>query len=144
MCALCGDADVASEATDEAFSRCYVRWERVGQMGSPLGWTLRVAQNAMRRTMRRRAIERRLIRTRVPPPSALDQSFVEAEELLSRLSPRQRTAMILRYVADLPEADIAVAMSTSRGTVASTLFDARKRLAADPVVSSMKETSRDA
>ena len=40
-----------------------------------------------------------------------------------------RTAIVLRYVADLPEADIAEALHVSRGTVASNLSDARKALA---------------
>ena len=36
---------------------------------------------------------------------------------------------MLRYVADLSEADIAEALQVSRGTVASNLSDARKALA---------------
>jgi RNA polymerase sigma-70 factor (ECF subfamily) len=48
---------------------------------------------------------------------------------VAKLPDRQRTAVVLRYVADLPEADIAAAMKVSRGTVASTLSDARKALA---------------
>jgi len=45
------------------------------------------------------------------------------------LPDRQRTAIVLRYVADLPEVDIAEAMHVSRGTVASNLSDARRSLA---------------
>lgn len=37
-------------------------------------------------------------------------------------------AVVLRYIADLPEEDIAAAMGGSRGTVASTRSDARRRL----------------
>ena len=42
---------------------------------------------------------------------------------------RQRTAVVLRYVADLPEAGVAAAMKVRRGTVASTLAAARRSLA---------------
>jgi DNA-directed RNA polymerase specialized sigma24 family protein len=42
---------------------------------------------------------------------------------------RQRTAVMLRYVADFAEADIAEAMGVSRGTVAATLSAARRSLA---------------
>jgi DNA-directed RNA polymerase specialized sigma24 family protein len=45
------------------------------------------------------------------------------------LPDRQRKAIVLRFVADLAEADIAVAMGATRGTVASTLAAARRRLA---------------
>jgi RNA polymerase sigma-70 factor (ECF subfamily) len=37
--------------------------------------------------------------------------------------------MGLRYVADLTEAQVAEVMGVARGTVASTLSDARRRLA---------------
>lgn len=37
--------------------------------------------------------------------------------------------MALRYVADLPEAEIAEIMGVARGTVAATLSSARKQLA---------------
>jgi RNA polymerase sigma factor (sigma-70 family) len=128
MCALCGDAEAARESADEAFSRCYSSWDRVRDMDSPLGWTFRVAQNCLRRSIRRREMERRLLLRRGRGEGVLDQCFVEAREMLDRLSARQRTAMVLRYVIDLPEAEVAAAMHISRGTVASTLFDARRRL----------------
>ena len=45
------------------------------------------------------------------------------------LPDRQRMAVVLRYLADLTEPDIATIMGVSRGTVASTLADARRSLA---------------
>lgn len=45
------------------------------------------------------------------------------------LPERQRQMVVLRYVADLAEGDIAGVLGVSRGTVASTLSDARRRLA---------------
>jgi DNA-directed RNA polymerase specialized sigma24 family protein len=59
----------------------------------------------------------------VPAPAG------EAWDLVRDLAPRQRTAVVLRYVADLTEADIAVVMGVSRGTVSSTLIDARRVIA---------------
>ena len=46
-----------------------------------------------------------------------------------RFPVRQRTAVVLRYVADMTESDIAEAMGITRGTVSSTLADARRRMA---------------
>ena len=54
---------------------------------------------------------------------------LEVWDAVATLSDRQREAIVLRFVADLPEAEIARAMKVSRGTVASTLADARKSLA---------------
>ena len=46
------------------------------------------------------------------------------------LTDRQRTAVALRYVLDLPEADVARIMGIARGTASATLATARRRLAA--------------
>jgi DNA-directed RNA polymerase specialized sigma24 family protein len=51
-------------------------------------------------------------------------------DVVRALPDRQRMAVVLRYVADLAEDDIAVAMGVTRGTVASTLAAARRSLAA--------------
>jgi DNA-directed RNA polymerase specialized sigma24 family protein len=53
----------------------------------------------------------------------------EVWDLVRALPERQRIAVVLRYVADLTEPDIAIAMGIARGTVASTLAAARARLA---------------
>jgi DNA-directed RNA polymerase specialized sigma24 family protein len=53
----------------------------------------------------------------------------EIWEVVRQLSIRQRTAIVLRFVADLTEADIARTMSVSRTTAASALVDGRRNLA---------------
>lgn len=128
MLALSRDRDLASDATDEAFMRALAHWSRVGLMEAPEGWTYRVAVNVLRRTARRRAMERRLLR-RVAAAATADGPDVELWGLLDGLSERQRLAVVLRYIADLPEGEIAVVMGVTRGTVASTLFEARRVLA---------------
>jgi RNA polymerase sigma factor (sigma-70 family) len=128
LLALSGDADLAAEATDEAFTRAVAQWKRVRAMESPGGWTQRVALNVLRRRLRRRRFETRLL-----PRLARDEHEVmptgEVWDLVRALPDRQRVAVVLRYVADLTEPDIAIAMGIARGTVASTLAAARERLA---------------
>jgi RNA polymerase sigma factor (sigma-70 family) len=123
-----GDLELAAEGVDEACSRALERWNRVGAMDSPSGWVYRVAINQASRLVRRRALEDRLFRKMVPKPD-LPAPAGEIWELVESLSPRQRQVVMLRYVADLPEGEIAEALSISRGTVSSTLHDARQRLA---------------
>jgi DNA-directed RNA polymerase specialized sigma24 family protein len=127
LCAVSADPDAAAEATDEAFARALFRWDRVRAMASPEGWTYRVALNLLRRRKRRAAMEVRLRRREgvVDAPCPAGEVWDEVR----RLPERQRTAIVLRYVGDLPEAEIAAAMGVTRGTVASTLADARRRLA---------------
>jgi len=127
---LCGDPDAARDATDEAFVRALERWRRVSQMASPGAWVQTVAMNQVRRVKRRRALELVRLRRRAAAPvevSTGPDGWIW--DVVRRLPHRQRVAVVLRFVADLPEAEIAQVMGISRGTVASTLAAARARLA---------------
>jgi RNA polymerase sigma factor (sigma-70 family) len=139
LCAVSGDRHTAIDATDEAFVRALERWSRVGKMSSPDGWTYRVALNGLRRAKRRAAKERaashHLAITSATPTNP------ELWEAVRALAPRQCQAIALRYVADLPEAEIAEVMGITRGTVASTLADARAQLAQQLGEPSLSEES---
>ena len=128
---VAGDVTVASEVVDEAFARAYERWGRVGGMASPDGWTYRTALNVLRRRQRRLRLEHQLHLRRLTPGPAVappgDWS-IEVWDALRHLPPRERTAVALRYVADLPTDDIAAAMRIAPGTVGATLHSARRRL----------------
>lgn len=128
MTAVAGSLDVAREATDEAFARAWDRWDRVQEMAAAGGWVYKVALNVLRRRMRRASLEQRLLARR-PPLNDVPPAAQEIWELVRDLPERQRTALVLRYVADLPEREIANAMGITRGTVAATLAAARTRLA---------------
>jgi len=125
-----GNPSLGEEAAAEAFALALVHWRRVGAMDSPGGWVYATALNQVRRSWRRTALENRhRQRARLdhaPPPAEPDTALWRA---VASLSPRARTAIALRYVADLTEADVAAAMNVSRGTVATTLSRARKQLA---------------
>jgi RNA polymerase sigma-70 factor, ECF subfamily len=127
---VAGDADLAREATAEAFTRALERWDRVGGMDSPSAWTYRVGVNLLRQRGRRLALERRIVRDdpRSPAPSAVDSDVWDA---VRALPVRQRTAVALRYVCDLPQEEIAAVMGVAVGTVSSSLTAARRRLAAE-------------
>ena len=127
-----GDLDLTRDAVDEACSRAVSAWSRVSAMSSPDGWAYRVALNVARRRLRRRQLEQRLLgrirpRSETAPPE-LPGPTGELRAALARLTERQRLVVGLRYVADLPEAEIARSLGISRSTVSSTLADARARL----------------
>lgn len=123
----CGQVDEAVEAVDEAFARLYERWDSVVANGDPSAWTYRVAVNVLRRRLRRRAMEAVVLR-RARRHGDLAEAGNEIWHLIRPLSPRQRDVLILRYVADLTEAQVADALRISRSTVSSTLADAHRRL----------------
>lgn len=71
MAVTARDLEAARDVTAEAFARALERWDRVGAMASPGGWTCRVALNLLRRRLRRSALEQQLLRRvprREPPP----------------------------------------------------------------------------
>ena len=125
-----GDVELAREAASEACARALQRWRRVKAMAHPTAWAHRVAINVAKRALRRAAAERRLLLRKdepaIPPPEALPEVW----RAVAALPPRQRAAVTLRYVLDLPESQISAAMGIAPGTVAATLHAARARLAA--------------
>jgi RNA polymerase sigma-70 factor, ECF subfamily len=127
MTMWCGSIDAAIDATDEAFVRAFDRWNKVGTMVSRTGWVVTVAMNVVRRQARRRSLEATLLRkqrlvTEMPGPAG--EAFGAVRELPDRL----RRIVLLRYVADLPQAEIAEALGLSRSSVSTALTEAHRRL----------------
>ena len=127
---MAGSTPTAEEIAGEAFARALARWDRVGRMVSPEGWTYRVAVNVLRRRQRRAALEQKFFGRQSPPaPSLPDDTHLEVWEAVRSLAPRSREAIVLRYVSDLTEAAVARAMGISEGAASSLLAEARRTLA---------------
>jgi RNA polymerase sigma factor (sigma-70 family) len=127
------EPDLAQDSADEAFSRAYERWPRVSAMESPTGWTYKVALNYGRRRLLRRRFERALLlrQTRERPAEGNSASGRDMDlwRIVSSLPPRQRTAIVLRYLGDFSELQVAQLMGISAGAASSSLSSARGRLA---------------
>jgi RNA polymerase sigma factor (sigma-70 family) len=123
-----GNREVAEEATAEAFARAYERWSRVRLLVRPGGWVYMVAINEAKRKLRRRTMERSLLLKFHVEPEAPPETGFELWDLVRTLPPRERTAIVLRYVGDLPEAEVARAMGITAGGVAKMLNVARSRI----------------
>lgn len=127
------EPDLAKDSADEAFARAYERWPRVSAMESPTAWTYKVALNDGRRRARRRQIERVLLlwqaRDRFAEEASPDGRDTDLWKIVSSLPGRQRTAIVLRYLGDFSELQVAQLMGISAGAASSTLSAARHRLA---------------
>ncbi|MDX1658277.1 MAG: sigma-70 family RNA polymerase sigma factor [Nitriliruptorales bacterium] len=127
-----GSPDLGEEAASEAFARAYSRWGQVRHMGSPEAWTHRVAVNVAKRRLRRASLERRLLQKNRPVDDTMPPPHPPSEvwEAVDGLPDRMRQAIVLRYVGDLSQADIAAVMGVAPGTVAAHLHAGRERLGA--------------
>jgi len=124
------DRDQARDAAQEAFTRALRRWRKVRDMDRPDGWVYVVAMNLLRDTWRRTA--RHGERGPAPDDGVDNTSAVatrlSVREAIATLPPRQRQAVVLRYLADLPLADVADAMGCATGTVKATLHQAMQSM----------------
>ncbi|MFH7599820.1 SigE family RNA polymerase sigma factor [Streptomyces racemochromogenes] len=135
---LVDDLGTAEDVVQDAFTALYRRYgEQIAEVDNALGYLRTAVVNTARSVLRRR----RTARAWTPPvtpdvPSAeasvvLDEAHREVLAALGRLTPRRRQVLVLRYWADLSEAEIAETLGISRGSVksnASRALDALERI----------------
>lgn len=133
--ALTGNWPVAEDITQEAFARAFKDWQRVAGFERPDSWIRTVTANLATSRLRRLAAEARamgrLRQRREPAPEALPEDVEAFLAALRRLPRRQAQAAALRYVDDLPIAEVAAVMGCATGTAKAHLHAARRRLLAE-------------
>jgi RNA polymerase sigma factor (sigma-70 family) len=129
---LCA-SEIAEDVAQEAMLVAYRRWREVGSMQRPELWVRRTCANLATSQFRRRLIELRatakLAGRRTPAPE-LSEPTGDFWAAVRRLPHRQAQAAALRFIYDMPIADIAVTLGCSEGTVKQHLSRARTALAA--------------
>jgi len=129
---IVGDLQEAEDLVQETLLKVAGRWHRVRRMEHPAAYARRILVNrALDDAGRRSRRRRELTGEALPDRHEETVGFDEHDELLRALAglpPRQRTAIVLRYFLDLPEAEVAAAMKCSLGTVKSTAARGLARL----------------
>jgi RNA polymerase sigma-70 factor (ECF subfamily) len=126
-----GDRIVAEDAAQGAFERAYRKWRSISRLGRPGTWIYVVAlRDARRRLQRRDAPDDGIVPESVSFEEAAVAS-VTIHEALDHLALRQRTAVILRYLAGLSIAEVAEVMGCAEGTVKATLHTGLRRMRVD-------------
>lgn len=127
------DAALAEDAVAEAFARAWARWRQVRTHDQPASWVTRVALNECKSRFRHTRVERRKAHALARPDRVDDPEPGAGHvwEAVARLPEQERTLIALRYVADLPQAEIAEVLGIPAGTVASGLNRGRRRLGID-------------
>ena len=119
---LTGDWDQAEELAQEAMARTWAAWPRVRAYDRPAAFARKVLLNRHRSLLRRAVVEARhrlagRVEERHQPDVAADDLVLW--QALQQLPARQRSAIVLRYYLDLPEAEVARQLGVPVGTVKS-------------------------
>jgi RNA polymerase sigma-70 factor (sigma-E family) len=117
---LAGDRGHAEDLVQTALLKAYRHWRRVSATTSPSAYVRRVLVTSHTSWRRRRSTTEQVVAalpdradTWAEPPDP-DEGLRAA---LRALPPRMRTAVVLRYYADLSEQQAAEAMGCSASTV---------------------------
>jgi RNA polymerase sigma-70 factor (sigma-E family) len=140
---LTGSTHEAEDLLQAALVKVMRRWERIDD---PVAYLRRVMVNQHINLWRRYRL-RELV-TQSPPDRVTNdpaEGVAQRDVLhvaLRSLAPRTRAVVVLRYVVDLPEVEVAAALNCSVGTVKSQASRglAKLRVALDPVA--LSATSR--
>lgn len=128
---LVGSEVVAEDLAAEALARAYARWPHVRSHPNPDAWLLRVVGNLAIDHMRR---------SRHTGPAPLEEPVgndrpehdavlhVDLARAVHRLSSRQQEVVVMRYLVDLSEDEVASSLGMSNGSVKTHLSRASSRL----------------
>jgi RNA polymerase sigma-70 factor (sigma-E family) len=120
---LTGDWHAAEDLVQSSLVKLYQAWPGVDQVGGdPDAYLRRIMVNTQRSWWRarwRREAPMAQLPDRAGGGDDGDQRAlaVSVRQALQRLSPRQRAVLVLRYYEDLSEAEIALLLGCSAGTV---------------------------
>jgi RNA polymerase sigma-70 factor (sigma-E family) len=120
---LTSDRHQAEDAVQTVLARTYVAWRRVRHQDA-YGYARKVLVNHVidkwRRPIRELPTEELPERRSADAPerAVVDQQWLAA--LLGELTGRERAVIVLRHYFDLPEAEVALELGVSVGTVKST------------------------
>jgi RNA polymerase sigma-70 factor (sigma-E family) len=119
---LTGDWHAAEDLVQTSLIKLYRAWPRLETTEEPDAYLRRIMINTHRSWWRARW--RRETPTATPPEDSTADDIAERQAIsavvrqaLAKLPRQQRAVLVLRYAADLPEAEIAELLGCSPGTV---------------------------
>jgi RNA polymerase sigma factor (sigma-70 family) len=113
---ILGSPEIAHDVVQDAFVRVHPRWSSLRE---PRAYLRRAVVNGCRSHQRAAVRQRRAVTRLAGERERASQAPDELGDALATLSHRERAALVLRFYADLPDADIAAALGCRPGTVGS-------------------------
>jgi RNA polymerase sigma-70 factor (sigma-E family) len=125
----------AEDLVQSALAKTYQAWDRIEDRAALDGYVRRAMVNTHISSWRRRRLEE-YPTDEIPDQAVADHASDSAlqdalRRALDRLPHRMRVAVVLRYYADMSEAEIADFLGISQGTVKSTVSRAVAKLRID-------------
>lgn len=124
--ALTGDHHLAEDLTQSVLAVAYSHWGRVSAARDPGAYLRRTMVNQYIGWRRRRWTWERpvdtdhVVQQAAPDPVTAIDERDETRELLSRLPPRSRAVLVLRYYLDMEDSAIAETLGISASGVRAT------------------------
>ena len=122
------------DAAQEALIEAYKQWSTVSVMDQPVGWVIRVITHTLYRLRKegRRFPTAPLTNDRqaVSDPSEAVAQYLDFEDAVSQLPPRQRQIIELWWKSDMGTKEIAATLNIRESSVRTNLARARVRLKA--------------
>jgi RNA polymerase sigma-70 factor (sigma-E family) len=139
---LTANPNDAEDLLQTALTKTYLAWDRIDDHRALDGYVRRTLVNTRTSQWRKRRVDEFVTATDELPEAAVvgpDAAERQAQRdamvrAISRLPPRQRAMVVLRYYEDLSEAQTAEALGVSIGTVKSAVSRALGKLRDDPEV----------
>ncbi len=129
---MTGDEETACDLAQEVFLRAWQRFETIRAYDQPLSWLFRVATNLALTYLKRRSLPAgapaMLDEDDEPATSDLAWRLAESDlvhDILLKLSPQRRAALVLREVYGLSGAEVGAILGISRNAVRMTIHRAR-------------------
>jgi RNA polymerase sigma-70 factor (sigma-E family) len=132
---LTGNLADAEDLVQSALAKTYQAWERIEDRAAIDGYVRRAMVNTHISWWRRRKLDE------FPTDDLPDQPVADVsgtselrdslQRAIDRLPQRMRAAVVLRFYEDMTEAEVAVVLGVSQGTVKSTVSRAVAKLRSD-------------
>jgi RNA polymerase sigma-70 factor (ECF subfamily) len=127
---------MAEEVVMDVFAKAMSRWTLFSRAEHPNAYLRQMVVNLCRSRGRRKSLEKRWVERLKHEAKESFESGPEVHGIdahvwaaVRQLPQRQRTCVVLRYLDDLSEPEIAAVLDIPVGTVKSQLSRARKKLA---------------
>ncbi|MBE1582157.1 SigE family RNA polymerase sigma factor [Nonomuraea angiospora] len=142
---LTGDRHTAEDLVQSALVKTAAKWRSLRDPAAIEGYVRRVMYHEQVSWWRRRSRVAEV--STGQPPERIDAGHADVADLrlvmraaLARLTPRQRTMLVLRYFEDLSETEIARLLGVRVGSVRSQIYRSLERLKkAAPELTTVRE-----